>query len=472
MSRRVLIGSTTILSTDPSETVFSGSAPANATVRIWQHPDDQDYYRYLFDANGSAELRCRVKIEGDTAADAQTAYNTLAGILSGLKGSTVKFEYESGSKRWGLPDDFSEEFDVIAEATGSGKNIRVDVRFLAQGSAADPGSPTGAVTPLIWTLHFQPGGLCNARGTVTFKNKTTAMDWINDVEAGTSPPFPSWFGSDMKFYRWEPEFADKPDAYSGSQLFGITVEFRQMIGDLANHAALADLRDFGFNTVKHDGQPNTLRGPNPPLDVTISGNLQFKTEKLSDFRSGDSIDTTRTEVLESKADLAIDAIVQDVKDRMPFELHEIERKGDLDEKEGFYNFSVRCTMPEENKDEIMLIEKVRYRYESNTIRGERSDGSTKVWSSPAGMKVFLEHTITVRSFKRPRYRVPFVNDRTNWDSLGGETNDPSPERMLHRSGEVIWVLENTTHWQRNSKGEFDVIAPPSMGNTVEALELR
>lgn len=473
MSRRIVIGGGTILSTDPTETTIAGSAPVNATVRIYQHDDDKDYYHYLFDGNGSTELRCRIQIIGNTDADAQTAFDNLEAVLKAIKSKTVEFQYVSGGRRWNAPADFSENFDLIADVVASKRAFRIDCRWLSQGTSGDPGTPTGGVTPVIYTVHFAPGGLATVKGTCTFSSRTAMNDWIDDLEAGTTPPFPAEFGSDMTFYRWEPEYAYKPSGFSGSQLHAVTVEFRQQMGDLANDPAFAMLRDWGFTSVKHDRQANSFRGGKPPKDITVSGNLQFKTEELTAYRPGDSVVTTREDVIDSVADAAIDRIIQDLSDRLPFDTHELERKGDFDEKDGFYNFTVSMIMPEGNDPQIMYIEKMRFRYESNTIRAERADGSTKTWSSPTGMNIFLEHEITIRSFKKPRYRAPLVTVPSQWDSQGGETNHPEAERMLHSSGEVVWLLEQKTFWQRNSDGESDVVPPPAGTNEVlDSIDLQ
>lgn len=468
MSRRlVLSGSAgdTIISTDPSETRIDGSAPTNASVRLWQHPDDPDYYRHFFDSSNNALTACRIAIQGtggDPDGAATTVLDNLKAILRSIRGRTVKFEYKAGSARWTHPVFGTEDYDVEAELRAAdGGNLRLDCRFMAVGFTPGPGddddSPDGATSQLVWTLSASLGGFFTARGQCEFETVADMHTWINQLKGGTHPAF---MGSSFRFNTYEPEFRN----IDGTAF--VTVELKQQIPSLSGHADLQNLADFTFMTVRHTRGPNTRNGPEPGRDVTVSGTLHFKVGALTSFNSGDSIATSPTAV-EDAADKAIDAILGGVQGRFPYELRELSRRGGMGARMGDYDFQVALVMPNDDGDELLFRERVRMRYDANGERGRRSDGSSKVWYPATGMDVMLTHEFTIRSFERPDYVVPEVNDAGKWMSVGGTQNDPKPEAELHESGEVIWNLEVTSEWSRIPSGEGDAIPPHSISQPLD-----
>ncbi|MCC7510216.1 MAG: hypothetical protein IT464_12725 [Planctomycetes bacterium] len=467
MSRRLVIG-TTIISTDPAETVFAGVAPVNASVRLYQHPLDKDFYSYLFDNVGNAEVKCRILIEGTTAATANTAWTTLLPILKAVRNKTVKFEYVSGSQRYALPSEFGEQFNLEAQLVASGSGYRLDCRFVSTGfGPPDEGSPNGAITPLLWTLTFRAGGLAVARGSVTFGTLSARNTWVNLLKGGTHP---TWMSNKFKFFGGEDDFADKSTGWSGNQQYTVTVEMRQQIGALASNPAMSPLRDFAFNAVRHDRAPNSAGYPGrrgttrPGKDVSISGHLQFKTEALSSFNGSDSVTTAHGGVY-AAADRALDAILQHVSSMIPYDTVELDRRVDFDATEGYANFTVGLGAPRAGK-EFVYLEKCTLRFESGLIFGTRSDGTTKAWQSVEGMPVYLDHDVTVRSLVQPQYQTPLVAVPSQWASLGGELNDPVPERELHESGAVMWNLRVKTSWKRMNNSESDALPPPAMNQNI------
>lgn len=476
MSHRLVIGTDTIISTDSGESRLLGDVP-DSTVRLWQHPEDTDYFRYSFQNDGAAEVRARIEIVAPAGAGgddtAQADFETLAAILRGVRSLGVRLEYKSGADRWLMPLRLTELLNVEAQARATGRSITVDCRFYTDALALggpDQGSPDGAVTPLHFTMTVAAGGIARIHGQVQFENRTTAYTWLDALEAGSNHP--TEWGGKFKYYAHEERVDNKPSGHTGSQLVTLEVELRQRIASLIGNAAFDAMRDVRFSIRKHDMQANTERGPSHGYGVSVSGYLQFKTETLTTLRPG-QVAPSPANNWEQLAQTAIDAILADAGNRVRLDLHELERTVDPDVGDGFVDFDVTCIALGEGDDEdFSWSETVFLRYDANAEQAQRSDGSTKVFPGPSGMNVILEHTLDIKSLRKPRYSVPEIaGPASRWYPMHGGMNLPEAEVALHRSGVRIWTLKAVTNWIRQSSGQGDAVRPPTMSSGMRVENL-
>lgn len=480
--RRIILGKDPAIPANDYiiSTVIANSTPLGGKARLVQHPDDlEDDYQYSRDTQGNAEFKVRILIEGSDAADTQTTIDSILAKVAGLASGEVKYEYDTALKRFELPPAFTQSFS--AEATLRAKETRAVIDIIFTSEQLDPdisedpeGAPDGAISPLTWVIASNPQGYSRALGEVVFKDRPSALAWINGLLAGgANPVIPFWMKDDDTWRLFSHEFTtdERPSGFGGSVDHVVKVEMRQQVAEFIGIAALDEFRDVSFSLVKSERPPNS--GPRlgltgPGHNIILSGQLTPKVGKLEDFNTGDTsaLDVT---ALDGKINAAIDAIVTDSNDRLPHKWRELSRQYEIDARDSEIKFTVKGILTDLNLKDIEIHELVLLRYVPQQEDVHISDGTVRTFHDITGMAVTLEHTYRIQSFRRPSYRMPRVAGGT-WLANPGAIPEPVADQA--QDGQTIWKLDAKTTWRRIPQSPGDVVDAPTLAGTLTARGLQ
>lgn len=480
--RRIILGKDPAIPANDYiiSTIIANTTPLGGKARLVQHPDDaEDDYNFTLDTQGNAEFKVRILIEGTDAADAQATIDSILAKVTALRSGEVKYEYDVGAKRFELPASFPQSYNAEATLRAKGTAAMIDLVFTSEQLDPDLtenpiGGPPGAISPLTFVTATNPQGYSRALGEVVFKDRPSALTWVNGLIAGgASASLPFWMKDDDTWRLFMHEFTtdERPSGFVGSVDHVVKVEMRQQIAELIGDSALDEFRDFGYTLVKVERPPNS--GPRagltgPGHNIILSGQLTPKVGKLEDFNTGDNtaLDVT---TLDTKINAALDSIVRDSNDRLPHKWRELSRQYEVDARDSEIKFTVKGILTDLNLKDIEIHERVLLRFVPQEEDVHICDGTIRTFSDITGMAVTLEHTYRIQSFRRPSYRMPQVAGGT-WRANPGAI----PEVVLDQAqdGETIFKLDVKTSWRRIPQSLGDTVKAPVLGGLLSAKGLQ
>ncbi len=480
--RRIILGKDPAIPANDYiiSTIITNSTPLAVKARLVQHPDDADGdYSFTRDTQGNAEFSVRIMIEGTDPADTQVTIDSILAQVVALRSGEVKYEYDAGSKRFELPLSFVQSFSAEATLRAKENAAIIDIVFTSEQLDPDisenpEGGPPGAISPLTWVIATNPQGYSRALGEVVFKDRTSALDWINGLLAGgANPALPFWMKNNdtWRLFSHEITTDERASGFGGSVDHVVKVEMRQQVSEFVSLGALDDFRDIGYTLVKSERPPNSgnrLGLTGPGHNIILSGQLTPKVGKLEDFNTGDST-AVDVKTLDSKIRQALDALVNDSNDRLPHKWRELTRQYEVDARDSEIKFVIKGILTDLNLKEIEIHERVLMRYVPQEEDVHISDGVVRTFSDITGMQVILEHTYRVQSFRRPTYRMPQVAGGT-WRANPGAIPEPIADQA--QDGETIWKLDVKTTWRRLPQSPGEAIQAPVLGSTLTAKGLQ
>ena len=474
MSERRLILGTDIISSNPAN-----SSPLAGKVQLLQHPDDNDDdYKFTRDTAGTASFKVRILIIGVSETDAQTTVDAVMALIAGLKSGEVKYEYDTGKTRFELPLAFSSSFNGVMELRAAGSAATIDVEFTSTApdnlsTTPVTGAPAGAISALTWNMSTNPEGYSFAVGEVVFEDKASANTWVNGLDDGSGQPY--WMGSEWTLMTNEVVFDERPSGFTGKADHVIRVKMQQQIAEVVGVAAMEVFRDWGWSLTKVERAPNNGRGfsgrggRKPGHDVIVTGQMTPKIGKVGLLNPGDS-SVISPSSLDALVKAGLDALVKDINDRLPHKWRELQRQHDVDARDSEITFTIKGVMTDPlSVDDIDFQERVSMRYVTDETDVVISDGSVRTFHSAAGIRVFLDHRLTVQSFKVPKYKMPAVAGG-KWRPSQGTITVPEPD--LHQNGTIIYRLSGATSWRRVPKDAGDIVQAPEITGTLSAKGLQ
>lgn len=474
MSERRLILGTDVISSNPAN-----SSPLAGKVQLLQHPDDaDDDYKFTRDTAGTASFKVRILIIGVSETDAQATVDAVMALIAGLKSGEVKYEYDTSKTRFELPLVFSSSFNAVAELRANGSSATIDVEFTSTApdnlsTTPVTGAPAGALSALTWHMSGNSQGYSFAIAEVVFEDRASANAWVNGLDDGSGQPW--WMGNEWTLMVNEMTFDERPSGFAGKADHVVRVKMQQQIAEVVGVAAMEVFRDWGWTLSTVERGPNNGRGfgasggRKPGHDIIVTGQMTPKIGKVGLFNTGDS-SVISPSSLSGLVNDALDALVEDINDRLPHKWRELQRQHDVDARDSEITFSIKGVMTDPlSLSDIDFQERVSMRYVTDETDIVVSDGSVRTFHSAAGIRVFLDHRLTVQSFKRPKYRMPAVAGGT-WRPSQGTI--PVPEADLHQNGQIIYRLNGATSWRRVPQNAGDIVSAPEITGTLSAKGLQ
>lgn len=393
----------------------------------------------------------------------ETAVTAVENAVNNAAGQTIIYEETSGTTLFQMHANIWPQAEGAVEKEQGQLAALLAFTFIGRRSApvssgaADEPGLTGGVT---YEYVISPGGIAGMTAqavfgptlsgtTVTAGARENAEAWIEKMKS--SGNYPPWLdvafrfcGANIEFERKQNVAAEAESAYDPAR---VTIMFAELPATLYADASFpTTCVKANMNVAMNEREAlNARSGKLPGFDITLFGDLTFKTEGNTDFLSSDT--SLADNAIEQAARNAVASIVTMF--RAIYASMGMTQWGNatinIDEPNGLVTYSVRFT-----GDVTIFIwdEETKIRNVQPKSHSRATDGSEFKYKMAGGAIRTCHHRVKIVATTPQPYRGPTLDN--NWDEL--ETGADATITLQFNNGAKQYVTEGESLWRYVNAG--------------------
>lgn len=398
-------------------------------------------------SRSSAELLVPVLVDRDTTANLKTSVDALITAVQANANADIVYEYTSGSTLadWKVSDGtWSRVEGEVAGIDWSDENALVLLRFtmIRVGVASTgAGDPVDAITPVSWNFGLDANGLGSCAGTCTFESRADAAAWV--VKMRDTTGWPAWMGTQFRFataiyQKEQQQNQTSPVPETAFTPATVTVVMSALPSAFAGDAAFTNVVSVEYDAVKSPRAPlNENSNTDAGYDITISGTIQFKTEKDATYDTNDTGQTAGSG-LRSAALACVTSIEADAKTRLGEAWFRASEPVLTVKENGLVVFNIAAMTGDAGR----VTEWTESMQINVTPRDRAITGSqgTRVHPHRLGPEIRVQHTLAVKAYSEVAYQPPaFISSAWFCES-------PNPARPIVNKAAGDGQTEHIMAW--------------------------
>jgi len=303
---------------------ISHDPTASTTSGVKLYLPDGTHFQWSEDrTNAQMVFGCEV-----VAADSDALSVAVKAVTAAITGATnydLEFQHDAGSEMESWKVSTGEFSRIVGSVETDVRDVEALILMTFNAERIAPlndgaGDIAGTIGDMSFDFSQDINGITNMSATAVFKDRSSAVAWVVGVRAGSAGALPTWLHDDFKLMSWRDDLTlpgDQPSPVVDSSYNPVNCQFMmtRLPSSLASDSAFDNIYAANYDVAITEREPlDIASGDQAGSDVTISGTLQFKTEKDTTWDSGDT-SVTALAALKSAAEAAIDVIISDAETR-------------------------------------------------------------------------------------------------------------------------------------------------------------